>query len=88
MHGKRRLEGLKRAHKLLKFYQSWDEEDHLSKLYGDQPCMEKMRIHTRVPCSCPMCGNPRRHFGSKTMQEKRADLAFNDQIDELDQDAA
>jgi len=20
-------------------------------------------------CSCPMCGNPRKHFGQKTMQE-------------------
>lgn len=23
-------------------------------------------------CSCWMCGNPRRHFGSKTLGEKRA----------------
>lgn len=24
-------------------------------------------------CSCHMCGNPRRHHGEKTMQERRAD---------------
>jgi len=23
-------------------------------------------------CSCPMCGNPRRHFGERTMQEIKA----------------
>ncbi len=23
-------------------------------------------------CSCAMCGNPRRHFGERSMQEKRA----------------
>lgn len=27
---------------------------------------------TRTPCSCPMCGNPRKHFGSLTRQEKLA----------------
>ena len=25
------------------------------------------------PCSCPMCGNPRRHFHKVTMQEKKAE---------------
>lgn len=26
---------------------------------------------TRTPCSCHMCGNPRRMFKEETMQEKR-----------------
>jgi len=26
---------------------------------------------TRKPCSCFMCGNPRKHWKDKTMQEKR-----------------
>lgn len=26
-------------------------------------------------CSCYMCGNPRRHFGELTIQERRADSA-------------
>jgi len=25
-----------------------------------------------TPCSCYMCGNPRKHFGDKTMAERRA----------------
>ena len=28
---------------------------------------------TRKPCSCHMCGNPRKHFKQKTLQEKRMD---------------
>lgn len=33
------------------------------------------RAATRVPCSCPMCGNPRRHGKSErlTLQERRAE---------------
>ena len=27
---------------------------------------------TPRPCSCWMCGNPRRYFGQPTMQERRA----------------
>lgn len=26
---------------------------------------------TRASCSCPMCGNPRKHFGELTPQERR-----------------
>lgn len=28
---------------------------------------------TRTPCSCWMCGNPRRSFGEPTLQERRAE---------------
>lgn len=36
---------------------------------------------TRVPCSCFMCGNPRRNFNGKdalTMQERKAVLIYKD----------
>ncbi len=29
-----------------------------------------------VPCSCFMCGNPRKFFGERTLKERRADDAF------------
>jgi hypothetical protein len=29
--------------------------------------------HTPHNCSCYMCGNPRKHWNDKTMQEKRMD---------------
>lgn len=34
--------------------------------YGDV-----RNYHTPKMCSCPMCGNPRRHFGELTRQERR-----------------
>lgn len=30
------------------------------------------RVETPKPCSCFMCGNPRKWFGEKTVQERRA----------------
>ncbi len=32
-------------------------------------------IDTPTPCSCWMCGNPRKYFGEKTLQELRHDEA-------------
>ncbi|KFG92189.1 hypothetical protein GQ56_0138930 [Burkholderia paludis] len=36
-------------------------------------------VTTPAPCSCWMCGNPRRHLGELTMQERRM---FQDVDDE------
>jgi hypothetical protein len=33
----------------------------------------RKRRDTRKPCSCWMCGNPRRVYGTKTMQEQKAE---------------
>ena len=33
--------------------------------------MEKRMRKTGTPCSCPMCGNQRKWFGARTIQEKR-----------------
>jgi hypothetical protein len=40
------------------------------------PLAHEYAIHNyrdRCPCSCSACGNPRRHFGERTMQERRAE---------------
>jgi hypothetical protein len=29
-------------------------------------------VATATPCSCPMCGNPRRHEGARSVQEVSA----------------
>ena len=34
-------------------------------------------VHS-ADCSCAGCGNPRKHFGQPTMQERRADLDSGD----------
>jgi hypothetical protein len=31
--------------------------------------------HARRLCSCPLCGNPRRHMGAQTIQERRSGIA-------------
>lgn len=31
-------------------------------------------VDTPTPCSCYMCGNPRKYFKEKTLQEKKFDL--------------
>lgn len=35
--------------------------------------------HSRAPCSCFMCGNPRRYLGERTLQEWRAEHAATEQ---------
>ena len=35
------------------------------------------------PCSCWMCCNPRKSFNEVTMQERRANLAFRQQLKEI-----
>lgn len=37
---------------------------------------------TKTPCSCYMCGNPRKWFGEKTRQEKIADINEKEQLGE------
>ncbi len=39
-----------------------------------------IRINTPVLCSGPCCGNPRRHFGELTIQEKKANETQLDQL--------
>ena len=45
---------------------------------------EKKLRRTRVPCSCYMCGNPRRHWKGKdrlTLADKRQNDIARNQID-------
>jgi hypothetical protein len=52
--------------------------------YGAAPCPEGIRAdprrlgrlaRTRTPCSCWMCGNPRRYWRELTLQEQRSYLS-------------
>ena len=46
--------------------------------WNDHP--EKYADNLAV-CSCPMCGNPRKHFHQETLQEKRADDEYKEEIE-------
>jgi hypothetical protein len=35
-----------------------------------------LAVDTPTPCSCPMCGNPRKFFGDKSIQERSAEGLF------------
>ena len=31
-----------------------------------------LRVNTATPCSCALCGNPRRYFSERSIQERRS----------------
>jgi hypothetical protein len=45
---------------------------------------EVQMSETHPRCSCNMCGNQRRHFGTRTIQEYRWALNAKEQVKELD----
>jgi len=48
----------------------------------DVPGYARRLLQDRQPCSCWACGNPRRHFGAKTQQERIADEDMAEQLRE------
>ncbi|MBK1666538.1 hypothetical protein CKO28_00590 [Rhodovibrio sodomensis] len=50
-----------------------------SDVFDYRACAERTADHLAV-CSCTMCGNPRRHFGSRTLQEQRACADTREQL--------
>lgn len=69
--GERRERMAREKAKARKFLREVWQDDALA---ADDAYVGK-RAATRVPCSCPMCGNPRRHGKSErlTLQERRAE---------------
>lgn len=67
---KRRVETKKHGNRMFKIYHRDDKE-----YFIDDPKSEaKLKgiySKTKVPCSKSCCGNPRRHYGKKTIQEKK-----------------
>ena len=85
MKAQRRHEGEKRVRRVMRIFRqrhNWLEQRYPG-TYTDDGELAKMMISTRVPCSCFMCGNPRRYFGEKTIQERRADEAFIAELETL-----
>lgn len=39
---------------------------------GEDSRLRGKLLHTPALCSCPLCGNPRKYFGHRTIQELRA----------------
>jgi len=82
----RRELGIKRARRLLRIYREADTGNRTNGYYDEGGEYEKHLIHTRKPCSCAMCGNPRKYFGEKTRQEIEAVYNEIDEVKELNCD--
>lgn len=72
---KAREEQLKQWH----FHPSDDLEARKKWIYN----ASRFMINTCPNCSCPMCGNPRRHFSVITRQEQRNKLNFEEEVNDL-----
>lgn len=90
----RREESLPRAEKRWSrfAFRSYKKEIPEEKIIGDVRYfrdkennlrLRGIYLKTGTPCSCPMCGNPRKWFKHKTIQEQKFEEYFNDSIDEL-----
>jgi hypothetical protein len=73
MNYQRRYKGLLKAKRLLRIWRL-SELSEFTRFYSDNRQLAKRLLRTRKPCSCSACGNPRRYFGEKTIQERRAEM--------------
>jgi len=78
----RRLLGIKKAKRVYDgrsgrwFYHDFSTDDKERAI--------RYLLHTRKPCSCPGCGNPRRHEGEVTKQELFSLWELQEQLKELE----
>jgi hypothetical protein len=76
----RREAGIRKAQKVLAVWRATVPAYLRSDFADDGPIAQRL-LRTRVPCSGPCCGNPRRWWGEKTRQERRmeeVDWAWGD----------
>lgn len=54
--------------KVSNYYAAWcrDDREQFARYHYNHAAL----------CSCEGCGNPRKHFGEKTMQERKADERY------------
>ena len=63
----RRQQEFKKKRNVFKNYFKWWRGDWSPRIIG-------IRSHTPTLCSCWMCGNPRKYFNAKTIQEMKNEL--------------
>ncbi len=67
--------------------QGWRRHSH-NEFVKMSPSVAGMVVNTPTPCSCYMCGNPRRNSWAEsplTMQERKAESSYADGLDEYDE---
>jgi hypothetical protein len=88
MRGSRLRKAQLIAEKVFKHYEGFSPRNEKLKGVGGRPTITDDDIRrfvgwyrkTKVPCSCFMCGNPRRHWGVITIAEARQQLEADDQF--------
>jgi len=91
MRGTRLIVAQGKAEKIFKRYKGFSprNEDQLGSYYGswwtDDDIKRMVGIYrkTKVPCSCYICGNPRRHWGYLPMQEVKQHLNADFQYEDI-----
>jgi hypothetical protein len=64
------------------FYTEDDIEAKIKELEENGGLAHIVETHG-VPCSCYMCGNPRRYFKETSLQEKKFEDEFESQMEEI-----
>jgi len=57
----------------------YEKNEEYRKQVNGRACFN---ANTATACSCEMCGNPRKHWGDITVQEKKANLSYREQLKE------
>lgn len=84
MHYQRLKTARRKARKVYKYYHDLFPENYLpNDSKEDRDRFLGVYRKTKVPCSCWACGNPRKHFNEKTVQEKKADEDYRQQLNDL-----
>ncbi|GAH78523.1 unnamed protein product, partial [marine sediment metagenome] len=73
-----RAKGQKRVRKVLQVWRA-TERRHPEWYANDGELAQKM-LRTRVLCSGPCCGNPRKWWGKRTIQELKSDAEMRHQL--------
>lgn len=64
--------------KVRRILQAWRWTDEVAERYG------KRTLSARKRCSCQWCGNPRRHYGQRTREERIATDRYVEMVEEMD----
>ena len=73
----------KKAKRLQQTERHIERQANIASLYMNNPTKQKHRYHKKkaMNCgqpNCVICGNPRKFFGEKTMQERRFECLVED----------
>ena len=84
MHYQRLKTARRKARKVYRNYHDYFPENYFpNNSEKDRDKFLGVYRKTKVFCSGPCCGNPRKHFNEKTIQEKKADEDYKQQLKDL-----